>query len=533
MATALVALFTWAVLVANVGFASGTGIECGWQPMRDGSAAYECVVQVDAALLNSLERGDSIPLTVDVPEHIRPISRIRVVVGDGAVPREVLAANLKAWPQAEKKPRDRVVETQFTTSNDAERYYNNNQQATNGAVVPLNGNGAAADAQDAFARQLQNGGQAVRTAVGQVTQDVLPPDPGRSVANAVDRAGQQLGNNLRSASDSVSNDIRQLFGNEPAADGDSILPPGGQNAPSFENPQAQPILPGDANTAGSNRRRLDQPVTPSQGANWQSSAPPTNSTNGNNTINPPNNFDARWAAETRTPAQSASGSNPLAGPPGDHYGAAPPFAGNSAVLPQNNSAATNQGDRYGNVGQNPTGGLFAADNRSGATTGAQPANSGPSFPPFTPTGNEQSPITPTPMTSSSTPEIRRGMLNQPANADIQGANGLPIGQQPISQTMNPGTQVAAQSPPPQAASGGSDFGWNMKPQSQQTAAPQMAGPAGTASNSVFPLLLSWVLLSGSGAGNLYLFWSYLDVRNKYRDLVDDAARRISGRRVRD
>ncbi len=40
----------------------------------------------------------------------------------------------------------------------------------------------------------------------------------------------------------------------------------------------------------------------------------------------------------------------------------------------------------------------------------------------------------------------------------------------------------------------------------------------------FPLVLSWVLLSGSGVGNAYLLWSYFDVRNKYRDLADDLRR---------
>jgi hypothetical protein len=41
--------------------------------------------------------------------------------------------------------------------------------------------------------------------------------------------------------------------------------------------------------------------------------------------------------------------------------------------------------------------------------------------------------------------------------------------------------------------------------------------------------LAWVLLSGSGAGNLYLFWSYLDIRNKYQGLIRTAGRRL-GRR---
>jgi hypothetical protein len=38
------------------------------------------------------------------------------------------------------------------------------------------------------------------------------------------------------------------------------------------------------------------------------------------------------------------------------------------------------------------------------------------------------------------------------------------------------------------------------------------------------VLAAWVLLSGSVAGNLYLFWSYLDVRQKYRALVRKTAR---------
>ena len=43
-------------------------------------------------------------------------------------------------------------------------------------------------------------------------------------------------------------------------------------------------------------------------------------------------------------------------------------------------------------------------------------------------------------------------------------------------------------------------------------------------------MLAWVLLSGSGAGNLYLFWSYLDIRNKYRGLIRTAGRKL-GRRT--
>jgi hypothetical protein len=497
MAAALVALFAWIVLAANAGLAAEAGIECGWQPMPDGSASYECVIQIAPELLNSLHRGDSIPLTIDVPEHVRPISRIRLVAGNEVVPRQTLAKNLKPWPTAEKKSRDGIVETQFTTNNVDPRY--TSQQATNGAVVPLNG--YMTNAQDAVARQIQNGGQAIQNAVGQMTQDVLPPDAGRTVGDAVNRASQELGNNLRSASDSVQSDIRQMFGADATATGNSsILPPGSQPTSISANQQPQAILPNNANVAANNMRRLDQPINSPPGSNWQSSQPSTNMV------------------------------NPLLSNPNiqgsDGYGATPSLANSGAtILPQNTAAQiANQTDRYGNIGQ-----TASADNRNGGLGNSQPASSGPSFPAFTPTlGNEQSSITPTPMTTSSTPEIRREMLNQPAKAEIQGANGLPIGQQPIALT-----QVATQAPPSQSPPATNNFNWDAKPQTQQPPTTQLAGPVSTTPNSMLPLVLSWVLLSGSGAGNLFLFWSYLDVRNKYRDLIDDASRRISGRRVRD
>jgi hypothetical protein len=41
--------------------------------------------------------------------------------------------------------------------------------------------------------------------------------------------------------------------------------------------------------------------------------------------------------------------------------------------------------------------------------------------------------------------------------------------------------------------------------------------------------MAWVLLSGSAAGNIYLFWSYLDVRTKYRALVRKTARAVGSR----
>jgi hypothetical protein len=51
----------------------------------------------------------------------------------------------------------------------------------------------------------------------------------------------------------------------------------------------------------------------------------------------------------------------------------------------------------------------------------------------------------------------------------------------------------------------------------------------TGRDNTVTVLVAWVLLSGSIAGNMYLFWSYLDVRQKYRSLVRKTARAVGSR----
>jgi hypothetical protein len=356
--------------------------------------------------------------------------------------------------------------------------------------------------------------------VNQATQDILPPAPGRHVTDAVNRAGQQLGNNLQQVGDSVQSDIRQMFGSEPAAD--EILPPSESRSAASAN-NGQEILPADTPTTNNGRRRLDQPIAANQSNEWQSTAnnganpAPSMNTNSQRGV-----FNAPWP-DTNS-ASNASSTNNSGSLAGERYGTAPSFSStNSGVAPQNNQPIDNEG-RYANA-QTQNNNFSTAD----ARTGSPNNGGGLTFPPLNNSvaNNEASPITPTPVSqNSNSPEVRREMLSQPANAEIQGANGQPIGQQMVS---NASGQAPTTSMP-------TNFGWDTRPQTPASSTPVAnanPAPLNATTNSVFPLLLSWVLLSGSGAGNLYLFWSYLDVRNKYRDLVDEAARRISGRRHRD
>ena len=257
--------------------ASSVGVSVGWQPMPDGSPRYEYVVQLDRELLATLKQGASIPISSEVPDDIRPIARIRIVVGDENLPRQKLVAQFKPWPEGPLRA----------------------SQSREGLVE---------------------------------TQHVVPSD----AANI---------------------------------------------APRYE---IQPIFPADS----------------SQPLEWP---------------------------KTETPDRTVSDS--------------------------------------------------------------------------------QWPNSPPP------PEIRREMLDGPANAELRTANGGLVSPTPASFP-----QSTAQPTAP------------LPPQSTVISQPQTAGPTGgSPSGSVFPLLLAWVLLSGSGAGNLYLFWSYLDIRNKYRGLIRTAGRHL-GRR---
>lgn len=499
-------------MVAGLGLllASGLGIVCGWQPMPDGDASYECVIQLEPELVSTLKDGGSIPLSVDIPEHVRPIKRVRIIVGSGQVPQQSLVTNLKPWPgKGEKQSREGVVEAQYRLPNNSgDDRYHTSQQASQPVLPP---GGSPLSSQEAFAQSLQNGGQAMREAANQVSQDVLPPDPGRSISDAVDRTSQQMNSELRNVGDSVNSNIRQLFGGESTSvvappqstnpQKSQVLPPGSaplavteiRNTPANNG---QTILPPGGNTA-IDSRPVEPPASANQARDWQSSGSPPGFAASNS------NFGAGQSS-TRTMQPGASPST---------------FStGNSSVLPQN--------ERYGNSIQPPqSSGFDIADNRNEASANIRPTESGPGFPDFQPTSDNklglESPTTPASQVNSNVPEINRGMLARPANAELQGANGQPIAQQSSSSSPTAGGQLTQ---PP------TDFNWNAQaqPPTQQQVAQAAANPT-----AMFPLLLSWVLLSGSGAGNLYLFWSYLDIRNKYRDVLYDASRKLTGRGSRD
>jgi len=434
--------------------ASSVGVSVGWQPMPDGSPRYEYVVQLDRELVAILKQGESnegesIPISSEVPDDIHPIARIRIVVGDENLPRQKLVTQFKPWPEG-----------QMRDSQSREGLVETQH------VVPSDAANIAPRHEIQPILPAESSSQQILPPRG----EILPPQNNGRYVEPIQNANQNRGNQWRDTSASSQADILQLFGensrgNLQPVDQRSIVTGNRyESSPSGSgpiSPRPQPILPP---TAGPRYPRLDEPMTADNSSDRNQSPPSELSSNGSPVAGTTGVVNAPW------PAPERFEDAPLA------------QAWNTQNRTEDRPASQTTDDSHS-----------------------------PEWP-KTETPDRTASDSQWPNSLSPTPEIRREMLDGPADAELRTASGGPVSPTPASFP-----QLAAQ---PTA----------VPPQSTVISQPQTAGPTGgSPSESVFPLLLAWVLLSGSGAGNLYLFWSYLDIRNKYRGLIRTAGRKL-GRR---
>ncbi|HYO25889.1 MAG TPA: hypothetical protein VEQ85_13180 [Lacipirellulaceae bacterium] len=138
------------------------------------------------------------------------------------------------------------------------------------------------------------------------------------------------------------------------------------------------------------------------------------------------------------------------------------------------------------------------------------------------------------------PPVHLGMFDLPADRPLEGpatsAGTTPgmfstTGAGPASSGLPTATAAGAATSP---GSQGWGQGWGTPP-GQQPAAPVATTPqtpqppAADGSRQKAVVVFAWVLLFTSAASNVYLFWSYLDVRTKYRALVRKTARAVGSR----
>ena len=498
--------------------ASSVGVTVGWQPMPDGSPRYEYVVQLDRELLTTLKKGSSIPISSEVPDDIRPIARIRIVVGDENLPRQKFVTQLKPWPEGQSQ--EGVVETQFVVpadaANNAPRYESQPilpADSPSRQILPPKSRPQSDTA--SFGQALQRSAEQARNAStqGQIlppTNEIRPSQSGQRYAEPIRPANQ------RDSIETSQADIRQLFG--PASGGNrqgnlqpvderSIVTGNRYNPPPSDSgqitPGPQPILPptssagaihppansvdirgtNEASTGGLRYRQHDEPHTA------------VNSSNQNQ------------LPRNRTPITSTSGVFNAPWPAPERFVDAPLAQSWKNQRGTDDRLASRPDDRSTSPEWPKTDAKVDSFDIANPTNQRDTQNSGSSLT-FSRQSDSQRPKSPPP-----TPEIRREMLSQPADAELRTASGDPVSPTPASFPQTTAQTTAA---PPQST---------VISQPQTTTA-----TSGSPGAAVFPLVLAWVLLSGSGAGNLYLFWSYLDIRNKYRGLIRTAGRKL-GRRT--
>ncbi len=481
-------------------FFPSLGVMFGWQPMPDGSPRYEVLVQLEPELLATMQQGQTIPIASEVPEEIRPIGRVRIVVGEEELPRKQVVTNFKPWPGQESP--SGIVETQYTVQpvgqGTGSRYGNQPILPADRATQPILPPGKQPGQQSRT--------QTTPGAILPRNQPISPPANGRDrFVEPIQNSTQTFGNQLRSSGQAVRADAEQLFGDS----SDSILPKTSERANDRNRPNERSILTNEAPIRPS--ARGGAPITPGTGAILppRSNSRATNSnlreSRSSNTIEPRyprsdlpittsevGNWNQAKNASTTTTNRSGEFNAPW--PPLERFSDSPlaqewdtqnkqPSTNNSAP----DWASRSQDREPVGVASRPTGPAFteresSPSERTSSTQADRYSDGSDSNPNW-------------PQSSLATPEIRREMLAQPATADLQTAGGNPVPQ-------NNSTVI----------------------QSPTMANPPVA-PANSTGGMVFPLILAWVLLSGSGAGNLYLLWSYMDVRNKYRGIIRSVGRK--------
>jgi hypothetical protein len=132
------------------------------------------------------------------------------------------------------------------------------------------------------------------------------------------------------------------------------------------------------------------------------------------------------------------------------------------------------------------------------------------------------------------------MLNLPSNRQLDDAAATATNASTaLPAPANSGFPAPAATAPtlttPTANTSGGLLSNNPRPWNSQTApaagSTQAAASdsSGSSAGDKAAVILAWVLLFSSVAGNVYLFWSYLDVRTKYRSLVRKTARAVGSR----
>jgi hypothetical protein len=532
-------------------FVAGVGVGFGWQPLPGHSGESELVVQVDPRALERLAEGASIPLTADVPAEAGRVARIRLTVGGAPLSTRREVTRLK--PIGEPST---LTLTQYTEQETprygatAPNYNTPNYGAPPNAAQPL----ATTPTPQTFDPYTQAPPSAAATTAWNTNSDAVTGSLQR-IGSDIQTAAQPLQDGVERVGDSV----RQL--------GNNIAGRADQLRDSLGRPIQNGLLGGTSGTATTPAATTGDPGVASQ---WNGApslpvtppptTPPLNMPPAAASNDVAGGAGSNWNVET-SPTPGVGGAMGTGG----GTSTAPPYAGGSngpVASATDASRWTNVNDSQpragaglGSAAPSTIGGNFGSPGgfgNPGATGNTLSLPDPPSLTNASGGFGQSGPLLAPPSGDSGDRAVNRNMLALPGDRALEGpppggtlgtmagaaSPGSPFSN--VGAAVQPGVGAAT---PPGASMLGS--------QSWATGQPPAGTPSGAAPGAALDqlvamtqeldrkyqpdgkqqaaVILAWVLLFASVAGNMYLFWSYLDVRTKYRALVRKTARAVGSR----
>jgi len=497
---------------------AAVGVNFGWQPAGGASEGYEYIVQIEPELVDVMRSGEPVPIESTVPPEVGPIRKVKIVVGrgdvirttDSAIKRTAYFAGQAGWaPGNEAAP---------PAASNYDRY------AQPPSDISTSGSGFAAppsvvertrNAVSETGATLRDGFEAGVQAANQQIQG-WSEDAGRQL--------QTTGNELRTASEqtlrgTTNSRVSSPFATTPAS------PPASGAAANNSRQRGGVAPPPWANSTASNTPEWAADLTapaPLADPTPPSGVTPLRTENGWTTVGsnvaaPPllvpqlttssaSSATPRMAGNAGPDLTSASGRQPMHSLLRDEQPAAQPPA----------APANDWADNWGNAA---------------GTQQSTPGRSG-TIAPLTSASRDNQLVPVQPLTPSGQNTAQQPQQSGESWADLWGKSD-PWSQPPQTTPAANAGDVAAANPTAPPSSGNTvgnlntlPIATNVVPQAstpgQATREQAPTVPAGT-QEPWLPLLIVSLSLAGSIGANLFLGWSYMDARQKYRSLVRKTA----------
>lgn len=507
--------------------AAALGVTFGWEPAGDGSDGVEYVVQLEPELVDVLQSGQSVPIESYVPNDVGPVRKVRIVVGRDALVQSAGSEAAAEEPIVRGQSADEPLNYSAQFANDGwsdDRYRydtppawptnNSAAPATAAPAWPASNSTAPSTSSTASPLWPQTPLDSSRVAPASSRQTTpawtsvgitaSPPPaftPSMSAAPTAPASSSHF--------DPATKNNRYLA--TPFDDHNQTSPP----AVSWER-TAMATSVATSNSDGEHSV-LALPDPPPTGRLQLPSPPPLSAPTNSRATTGNSGWDTGWGTTAGNTSTAADPDLVPVVPLSSRRQDQSPASAAQTARPSSPQASPWPDDDKWSW---PTDRQPAAASQTVAsppTTDwpAQPANGSPTVP-----LRSDWPATSTPAATANNgwgdaPE----RYNQPAATNSAPA-GWPAEASTGPPVQTPAGQTATLSPQSPAA--------NLQ---SPVPSPQPQPPSGGEQQPWMPLLLVSLVLAGSIGANLFLSWSYMDARQRYRTLVrktTDAFHRATG-----